>query len=741
MRWPKFLKAAADFKPDFEFAGTLDIRATQTKEGEEPKLPSFSMVANTGEPMLPQGFVTPVVIDLSGVSFYKDRTPLIADHDPTKRVGHVTKQWVNAEGIFADGVISSTSSIALELTADAKNGFPMEVSVGAKILKGRRIEAGKTVQINGRTYKGPLIHAQQILVREFTATTLGADGRTALNIAASLGEATHMNEEFKKWLIANALDPDTLGEEAAAKLEAQFGELNTLKAAATKGGSTATLEPDEIEAAANKTINAVREKQVLEDERCEKIRDLFARYDEIEFVEHEGKKIKASAYKRTAIKDGIDPLKVENTLMRAGLSGGANMQGPAIHVKLPVAQSDIAADAIACAVIRGQFNLPSQIKGHDGRDYGYESQFTEQVLEASEHRELRNISLHQIMDMTIAATNGVGYGIGNRRSDDFIDAYVRAAISLQAGGEFSTLTVAHIFENVANKTLLMRHMMSKSTWKLIAYQKRLEDFKPASLYRIDSDLGYRPLNTQGEIEHGRLQDTKRTVQADTRAIMIGLDRKHIINDDMGALSEILNGLVDGSEWAIESEVYATLLGNEDNFFDVANNNLIDDPLSLGGYEMAEIAFSQHVGLGGKPISASPALVLAGTALATRSQNLYTQTTLLSVDANEDQIGQRNIYQGRYRPVISPYLNVTTIRRPGGATIPNQSATKWFLLPEPNPSSPVVIGLLNGRAVPTIKSAETSFNTLGMQWRGYHDFGAAQGDKEYAVMSTGDGSGS
>ncbi len=221
--------------------------------------------------------------------------------------------------------------------------------------------------------------------------------------------------------------------------------------------------------------------------------------------------------------------------------------------------------------------------------------------------------------------------------------------------------------------------------------------------------------------------------------MLSLDRRHIINDDLDAFRQVLNGLADGAVWAIESEVYDTLLSNTGSFFSVGNNNLIDDVLSIGGLEAGEIAFGKFTGAGGKPIMADPAILLTGTAQIVTATNLYRQTTLLSVDANGSQIGTENIYQGRYRPVKSKYLDVTGIKKPDGSGISNQSSTVWFLMSEPSIGSAIVVALLNGRAVPTIESSQTDFNTLGMQWRGYHDFGVAQGDEQFAIMSSGDAS--
>ncbi|NLF07898.1 MAG: hypothetical protein GX594_07960 [Pirellulaceae bacterium] len=44
--------------------------------------------------------------------------------------------------------------------------------------------------------------------------------------------------------------------------------------------------------------------------------------------------------------------------------------------------------------------------------------------------------------------------------------------------------------------------------------------------------------------------------------------------------------------------------------------------------------------------------------------------------------------------------------------------------------------MNGIENPTIEQADADFNTLGIQFRGYLDFGVCQIDKAGAVKSTG-----
>ena len=51
-----------------------------------------------------------------------------------------------------------------------------------------------------------------------------------------------------------------------------------------------------------------------------------------------------------------------------------------------------------------------------------------------------------------------------------------------------------------------------------------------------------------------------------------------------------------------------------------------------------------------------------------------------------------------------------------------SATAWYLLADPGYLATVNVSFLNGQQTPTVESADADFNTLGIQFRGYHDFG-------------------
>ena len=73
-----------------------------------------------------------------------------------------------------------------------------------------------------------------------------------------------------------------------------------------------------------------------------------------------------------------------------------------------------------------------------------------------------------------------------------------------------------------------------------------------------------------------------------------------------------------------------------------------------------------------------------------------------------------------------------------ASVPNQNANQWWMFGNPAMAqgSTIVVSLLNGNRTPILESADASFDVLGMQWRGYHDFGVDVADPKLSVRSAG-----
>jgi len=125
----------------------------------------------------------------------------------------------------------------------------------------------------------------------------------------------------------------------------------------------------------------------------------------------------------------------------------------------------------------------------------------------------------------------------------------------------------------------------------------------------------------------------------------------------------------------------------------------------------------------------PALLLVPTSLAVTGRRLFNETRVNETTETGKPKPADNPFAGMFRPVVTPYLNAQ------GLT--GSSAKAWYLFASAADVAAIEIAYLRGRRTPTIESGETSFNTLGMQWRGYFDFGVAMQDFRAAVKSKGE----
>ena len=224
---------------NLELTTRLEIQAADGSKGP----PRFTMIANSGEPMPNlEGFMDPVIIDLAGAKFDKDPTPVIADHDTTKRIGHTTAQRIDANGIYAEGVVSSGMGIAQGFVEDAKAGFPFQVSVGAKIVKATFVPEGQTIEVNGKEWSGPLIVARETIVRELSITVLGADSKTSALVAAR--SKSNPLERIETMPTTNTHDPVAIERERISTIN------SFLKPPANGGWSNVQTEVEHIRASA-----------------------------------------------------------------------------------------------------------------------------------------------------------------------------------------------------------------------------------------------------------------------------------------------------------------------------------------------------------------------------------------------------------------------------------------------------------------------------------------------------------
>jgi hypothetical protein len=363
-------------------------------------------------------------------------------------------------------------------------------------------------------------------------------------------------------------------------------------------------------------------------------------------------------------------------------------------------------------------------------DQAVASHYGDRVADAATAKNFRTIGLHGIM-RNILASAGAHVPQGGF-SDRDISTVFDISRSMQAsGGGPSTYSLPGILGNAANKVLLASYTSTPVTWSRWCGTAVAKDFKEMTSYRMEIDGALQIVAPSGEIKHVSLQEASETNQIDTRGALIGINRRDLINDDLGAFGKIPGILGRAAAIALEKSVYTTLLGNAGNFFHANNGNYNSgggSALSLTSLNEAASDFSAQLDSNGDPLFLLPKILLVPPILGPTARTLVSAGTIIDGTGSAAQ-PDGNPWAGMFEVVEAPYLGTA-------AGLTNASQTGWYLMASPGDFSAVQIAFLNGVQRPTIESADFDFHRLGMSWRVYFDWGTSLFDHRGAVLNAG-----
>ena len=667
--------------PDqLSFTCPLIIEATGDKE---KTVPQFRMVAYTGGLMRIEGFPHPVVVDLEGLAIDRQDIPVRLDHSSRQGVGHTQRVVVENGSLIAEGLVSRDTSWARDVIRSGQNGFPWQASIGAAVIDAQFIPNGQNVTVNGRTFDGPIHVVRKATLKEISFVDNGADSSTSARIAANSKEQPHMHETAtpgpgNQTTIADPkpATPSTTPTASPAAIAAR----------ATQDVSDAPT-PDTPEQ--QNPMMQMRKQMAEETRRIQAIRSTC-----------EGKH---PAIEAQAIEEGWDVTKTELHVLRAS------------RPQVPMAMQSSGAlrpnnPQVFEAVALMASGLPSS---------RVQALYAEPVLEAAD--KLRGIGVQEFCEMAC------GQQLPRFRRD--------ATGWLQAA--FSSASLPGVLSNIANKMLLEGYNYVEDAWRRIAKIASVNDFKEHTRYRMTGSFKFQQVGPDGEIKHGQLDEQQFGQKADTHGIMFALTRQMIINDDLGAFTDIPRQIGMGAAESIAEAVWSLWLRNPTQadgkaFFHADHNNYsegADTALSIDGLTAAEVLFAQQVKPNGKPLGIMPSLLLVPPGLKVAAEMLMKSLQLNETTTTNKAKPATNPHAGKFDVVSSVYLSNTSFS--------NASNKAWYLLSDPNRLSAIEVAFLNGVDRPTVEKTDADFSTLGVQFRGFIDFGVREQDHRGAVKFKGE----
>lgn len=685
-KWPTIQCDSEDLQWEIEAA----------EEGK-PAIPRVMMEAYTGGKLEVPRYNAPVVVELTGITQRRAKTPLLMSHDVNRIVGHSDSMIVRDGKLIVTGVASAENEFSRQVVASSQSGFPWQSSVGLRpTSKPTFVPAGKSIEANGRTHEGPLYFVSKSELRETSFVPIGADRDATASIAAN-------DQESDMDLNATGDNQNTERQDAPP-------------VAASETTNTDRQERFDVKAYYAEAADAARRVKAVQD-KLGQWPDLVATALEEEWTDREIQ-MQADLQATRLARPTVNGKLVEGA-STTDRERDAQLVEAALAIRMGVTPEELIAPGGALTP-RERLNLLNGIKGMP----------EDVVAEATES--YRNYGLQDAVEHFAREK-----GWSGRWKFDAGKGAIEAA--------FTNLTLPLTFGNTLNRALLAAYQQMELKWPRFAAPKSVNDFRQQTYFRVHGTGYWEKLQGTATLAHGQIEEgASYTAQAETWGQYLVLDRQSFVNDDVGSLNAIASAMTNYGVLAVEREAFRLLIANTGSFFHSNNANLLSGAGSAFGYEGLKAALNTFRAKKDRGVSKDrnvapaldimPRVLLVPAALDIDARQLMAQSMLaLSPDASSSAnalVPTVNVMAGMFDVVSSRYLQDTAIHS-------SASSASWYLMADPaGPVPAMLCAFLNGVQRPIIENVQPRADQLGVGFRGYVDFGVSFADVNGAIKNVG-----
>lgn len=290
-------------------------------------------------------------------------------------------------------------------------------------------------------------------------------------------------------------------------------------------------------------------------------------------------------------------------------------------------------------------------------------------------------------------------------------AMLTGRASWLSGRAMSTGDFPMILENSIRKSLLERFHAQPSVLKSLSRERTATDFRKHSMVRRGENPELKKVGENGEIRHSSFGEERDVFQLETFAVMTSLTFQTLVNDDLGAFSDMLEGFADSAAELEATRFHEILDGHATGSltmddgtpaFHASRANVgTAAALSLDALSGARQAMRNQRGVDKTRYSGvTPAVLLVGPSQETLADQLVTQIAAAKVD-------DVNSFGGRLQVLVEDRIE----------------GDEWFLFGNPKSRPAFVHGYLEGHSGPDVETRD-GWQVLGSEFRCVLHFGAA-----------------
>jgi len=268
-----------------------------------------------------------------------------------------------------------------------------------------------------------------------------------------------------------------------------------------------------------------------------------------------------------------------------------------------------------------------------------------------------------------------------------------------------------ILGDTVGRTLRDAYQAAPSGIRRLGRQTSAKDFRSINKLMLGEAPMLEKLNEHGEIKAGTMTEAREAYKVETWARKIGITRQVLVNDDLGALSDLARRM---GQAAAETEARILVDLLESN---TGNGPKMDDGkvlfhadhgnkagtgavISDATLSAARLALRTQQGLSGQPIRVTPKHLLVPPALETEAEKW-----LATVAAAK--VADVNPFSGSLSLVVEPRL---------------ASATRWYVTADPSEIDGLEFAYLAGGEGPQVESRSV-WDVDGIEIRVILDYGA------------------
>jgi len=656
------------------------------------KLKQFDSLAYTGKVATKWG--QRILIDVSGLTF-KSVVPLIADHEPSLRIGHGKVMITADHHVRIKGPVSSTSQTAMDFVNDSANGFPFEASVGVKSTRTRYIPEKQKVHVNGADHLGPLVLIEAGILREVSVTTLGADDETS---------ATTLNEGKKRKMAIKEIDETKFAEFLESHFEFSVEDFEGLSEK-SQSKIEHTFKASE-EALKNKKPDQKTELEDKAKKEAEKVKkDLggndFLRWSEVMELTDGDMKLA-----RQAIDKGLSDEEVVDAMELAKLREG---RGKVPTGKVKEDGRTHALQVAECRLMSGiRLNVKDDeiiLADEKLLEKRYSKAVIDEALNLGEIGFKEMVALHANMAPQAKGKTFTCYGEPDTR--EAIQFLGEVNVSLNA-------TMPNSFAGVAQVAMMQHLQLAPQCTPSMFRTGTNPDLRPVGRMRINGGERWPKLAPDGKLVHLAFgQEEIWQTWLETRGGIIVFKDDDIINDNMGVINDMIAMMVEMGDTE-DYEFFQHFYNSTDDFYDATNT--LSGADAVLSYENVQLAWDRmktrtiQKGLETRRLRMGQKFwLLVGIGLEKEAWKLFSDDSYCQ---DCDSNSEKNWWRGKIEVKVCDDMDNDTIYG-DLAGLP-----AWGLVTQNRNFSPYELTTLRGMRQPRVERFALPGDTLGMGMRFY-----------------------